>query len=958
MMRRSAAEHPPHEPEQKHEHREQKYTANPASVVFDALLAEAKAAKDPATRRELTRRIQELDEQEFSGSNGIFETLPFAQQLLYALEFSRIPETQGTISQHIVGALTYELQGMQRPGEFLRSWLSSLPVERKLDALSYLATLGADAMAQGWADNCVDAVEDTVASVATNAQSNPLLRYAAKGTLQVFAAEHENPSRGIFIQKGDRTIGRRSAFLRQDFQQGNNHLDRLIRPPENQSINGKLIRIARDAVASFDHSLTPQAFAFFDQRKEHELESEGFFPDPRAIQAIRKALDSLQSQQDGSRVLDYANAHLNSAQEGPAHFWHAINPAIPEHTWEAYWIKKSQLQAQKEEEQAFAQQIQQEAENANMRLSEEFVMQAQAALATLRPGQLNVGDVARELQNSNPERQFSAAESLAVMASYVKDASPEVHDLNKALDALHGQHREQFTQARKKMEQHFPRNTESIANLPANVRDLEKEVLTSETLNRLRLHVITLDENSPAARLDFHDFTTIGTEARITTQTPIDINRLLGELHRPEVRSQLERDMGISLQELSVREQGQLLAFLARSTNTDVERTFAVIRTYGVTAAQAFLSGEFGQQFCQNVLEIGERLPQDEARHIFERYAHIVLKAQDSLDDLLTNVLNEGAGDKWSGAADEIRENLLQRGKHLLKEATAPSVDHENIERLLERATDDIVLFQAVWKTAKARGAQLQDMRSITITDVSPHEIPQATRDEMLAYAQENHQHNPDLAHHITEEIRQKLDWRNRDSTFILLKEHNEVVGFMRFDRQHVNGKEGWYCGSLNIRSDLQGWSVGEAFLEEAIRQKVSSGPIAFSFDLAARVGTTYIDRLQGIAEHLEIFTDSTDKTSVWVHAVWDQELQSYAASAPVRKTLTVDVTDPATVTTVNALFEQGLLLTTFSKDPNDPNLRKVTFIERPTVLQRDWPASNDTQTADGESPRYAYHSR
>lgn len=82
------------------------------------------------------------------------------------------------------------------------------------------------------------------------------------------------------------------------------------------------------------------------------------------------------------------------------------------------------------------------------------------------------------------------------------------------------------------------------------------------------------------------------------------------------MREMIEKNLAISLTDLTLREQIQLCSLLASPDRQTVSRTFITTKKFGSSAARSFLSCEYGDEFRGVVLSIGEKLPEKLARQI------------------------------------------------------------------------------------------------------------------------------------------------------------------------------------------------------------------------------------------------------------------------------------------------------------------------------------------------------
>ncbi len=119
-----------------------------------------------------------------------------------------------------------------------------------------------------------------------------------------------------------------------------------------------------------------------------------------------------------------------------------------------------------------------------------------------------------------------------------------------------------------------------------------------EFVHKLREKIAQIKQASQYQELHFDLFENFEGDEKLMPRgvksgEGVDAAVLLQEIHRPAVRVLIERDMGISLRDLSLREQIQLLSYLASVDYQTAQKGFSVIREFGIDGARSFLSCEY-----------------------------------------------------------------------------------------------------------------------------------------------------------------------------------------------------------------------------------------------------------------------------------------------------------------------------------------------------------------------------
>lgn len=153
----------------------------------------------------------------------------------------------------------------------------------------------------------------------------------------------------------------------------------------------------------------------------------------------------------------------------------------------------------------------------------------------------------------------------------------------------------------------------------------------------------------------------------------LEINNLANnylEMISPTVRAMIEDSLGIELGSYSIRLQIQLLNFLIDRDEAAVDQVKKFTEKYGESGLRTFLACEYGMSFGQKILELGEKLPIEQASVLFDRYSDLVKKA-DSLGNLFeqSGLLNNEAEKDGKQLSLDLQDAVLLRSKDILMAA-------------------------------------------------------------------------------------------------------------------------------------------------------------------------------------------------------------------------------------------------------------------------------------------------
>ncbi|HCC83627.1 TPA: hypothetical protein DEP96_02140 [Candidatus Uhrbacteria bacterium] len=790
------------------------------STLFSLLQYAEQAKQDPSNRAELLHRLRDFTETELSWSPNIFNELPLSEQLDLATRFSRIPEAQGTVCQSFVGELTYNLQGIELSGdssaEYLYTYIQSLPIEYQLDTLSYLSTIGANAAAQGWADQLSDSLNEVADDVAADPTTNPFLRYAAEATVTRLRNEQESPG-GILVHQGDRSVGRASVTASESVMDSSQRLRHILKPDATSYAEGTLNRISKDVVASFDRSMIPQSFTKFSKEAElsHEIKTDA--PDPRYTEHLAYLLNQEPTPQTIKQALDFTQTYLLPKTDKTSIFdqLHTISPNISAEQWQEYLTVTQALSGLRAQGQKYQYEQQQHAEEANLRESQNFINAAKQIVPIL--DQRRFANIITELAHSSEERQFKAAEELAVFGEYEPNAPAAVHALSKQSARLRRLFSKHFDLATQKTNKYFAELNIQAQGYFADKITAEQAILTPTTADNLRTYATKLTAESTTIEASFKPLATLLAEANVkTNDQEIDTVRLLEELHRPEMRARIEEDMGVDLTELTLREQVQLLTFLTHTSQANIDRTFNATKTFGVPCARSFLSAEAGDEFRDHILTISEQVAPETAQKIFNSYANLADLAQTTATNLAKEFFVPGQERTFD--IDAIQAQLLTRAREILEAAAKHPEDTANLFSKLANAETSIILLAEMYRSIHHDNPDfsLEDVRHNTIEQMPATELSKQEKIDIQAIHRANWLIEEPRALSFLENILQEK-LKSPSTNFHILKNNGRIVAFLRFD-QKPDGS--LYLGSVNVDSGLRGKAIGDAFLQKVIDEQ------------------------------------------------------------------------------------------------------------------------------------------
>ncbi len=305
---------------------------------------------------------------------------------------------------------------------------------------------------------------------------------------------------------------------------------------------------------------------------------------------------------------------------------------------------------------------------------------------------------------------------------------------------------------------------------------------------------------------------------------------------------------GVHFNNLSFREQGQLLFFMNRADTATKERTTDFVRQFGESGFRTFLALEYDRSLGEPLLAFAHAHPQEAAR-VFAQFGALADTAEDARQFLEQEF---GIGDAEAHhAADAVTDQMLRRAKDLLARAVhTTDADFETLQQELGETNTAALTFAAAFRSLREQGAlsldDLPETASLSLVVESGAEAGEdaGLRERMAALYRKGHAHEPPaFVDKLIAQNEERLG--NSASRFVLLRHHDALIGMLRFDerREASGAPKSLYAGGFNIDRDYGNGKLGEAMFEAAFANMRRLGlPIEGHGDPAAPISQRYLD--------------------------------------------------------------------------------------------------------------------
>ncbi len=355
---------------------------------------------------------------------------------------------------------------------------------------------------------------------------------------------------------------------------------------------------------------------------------------------------------------------------------------------------------------------------------------------------------------------------------------------------------------------------EKIKELGSTSRELKREELVSYTKKVIEEN----NETKKTHKLISYDGLTV--QKQFNPLGNEDFSHLVKFLHSPEVRLYINKRLGIKIESLSLREQIHLLRFLAESNNetyTRIEKILHKNKTDSQNILRSFLSLSGNTEMGNIILDMCEKLPSKAIQKIFKKYNEIV-----DLTNEVETFVYKAFNDTTSESVLSAKESLFRRAKDLLASYkdqidSGKKIDAEKVSSELENIKSEILLFASSFKSATKNGEIVFDkIPGIETSTVDPTAIRDEDKKEMeRIFVANRPKYSSELLKHTLEEFKSALD--SHDKEFHLLKFDGKIISFLRFDKLPDGNL---YAGSLNVRPEARGSSIGSVILHQILDEK------------------------------------------------------------------------------------------------------------------------------------------
>jgi hypothetical protein len=341
-------------------------------------------------------------------------------------------------------------------------------------------------------------------------------------------------------------------------------------------------------------------------------------------------------------------------------------------------------------------------------------------------------------------------------------------------------------------------------------------------------------------------------------------------LIHPQFKKDLEKSLAVRFGDLHLDAQLQFLSFICDKNELEVQKIFLFVS--GAISEQlrnhrlrSFLSLEQGgEAMGAAILEIGEKLPCDQADEIFRRYAELA----DVAESITNQIRNEGAPpNEKSSESKTMAQHILEKAKNMLVETAEAlqnneGIDTEVIAEILKEYREDILRTSAICKTLP-REAPIEAIEGLVFEKRSATKYAQYA-ETITALANDDHVPDSEDTPQEIKDLRQIFRMIDRNyakrgafrdilkqglaktllenaehTTLYTVRQNERILALARFEDRKDGTK---YFGSFNVLTSAQQSSLSPKFFRKIIEEEGKESDIEATCDAFSTAAGIYIE--------------------------------------------------------------------------------------------------------------------
>lgn len=294
--------------------------------------------------------------------------------------------------------------------------------------------------------------------------------------------------------------------------------------------------------------------------------------------------------------------------------------------------------------------------------------------------------------------------------------------------------------------------------------------------------------------------------------------------NEPNIRKFLEEDLGFFFERHNFQEQVYFLDYLRGVTITEGKRIKNFSKKYGVSGFNSFLSiSHGGKEMGDKILTLGEKLPEEVAQKVFQKYGQII-DSVDKITDFAKNNFSKEIETKPS-LIQKIEETLYLKGKQVLSQIyddinNKEKINFDDVSKQLDRINADTITTFAIFKQAVKNGEKLpiESIEGSMFSKKNAGDFSNEQVNEMSELYDKNYENHKDreLISKVKEYFNTAFipETNKQKNFFYTFEKDNRIRAFVRFEEKK---EDVLYASALNVDEASKNFGLGEAMMDEAL---------------------------------------------------------------------------------------------------------------------------------------------
>ncbi len=319
---------------------------------------------------------------------------------------------------------------------------------------------------------------------------------------------------------------------------------------------------------------------------------------------------------------------------------------------------------------------------------------------------------------------------------------------------------------------------------------------------------------------------------------------LFQQLHVPEMRKAIEKDLGIELTEIPLRSQFYLLQYISDKEGVQygqLQQCLQKNQQAKGEIAHAFLIAAEKSQYADAILEIANEYEEGDLKGIFLKYREIA-EGTRQMEALMQAHFKQEKEFSVSQIQLTARTVLQKANEVLLDFAgrikNGEVLDEDKLEQKLESIKADQIFFTSVFKNFAKNNpeASFEDFKGLSLETMSSPEVKKYS-ERFFEIANENNQNeNPIVQEIVRKGLEKGLE--NEKTVFDVLLKDEDPIALQRFDDEGTY----YYYGSVNVDVKYHGSAIFEQMKKESLDRRAKEKPIKAHCNSANFVSSQYVE--------------------------------------------------------------------------------------------------------------------